>query len=537
MLVATPALAISPQQPPPTCSSGIKITGTVREADGQTVSGATVYLSTSSPAPARKAETDATGRFQFSSISSENFRIHAEKAGQLSPTTNAAPNPNNCDLHLDLTLQQTAPSSASAESPTSMEFTDQPNFTIAGVTDWTAVGGHGSDSTLRTTETLANETRSLKPQPAVGAATASEPNAEARAASEKELRTAIAAAPTSFHANHQLGAFYLDAGRYAEAIPVLERAYLADSADQENQYDLGLAYKGAGDLRQARQRIQAFIAKKTSPDLCRLAAELDEQLGDPLQAVREFAEAAKLDPSEQNYFEWGSELLLHRAVWQALDILRRGADAYPRSVRMQTALGTALFAGARYDQAAQRLCAASDLNPEDPNPYLFMGRIQIAAPNPLACIEPRLKRFVQAQPASSAANYLYAMTLLKRQEQKPDESLVRQAETFLLKAVEMDPHCGEAYLELGNLATSKRSMDTAIHFYEQAIAATPQLADAHYRLGMAYDQTGQPAKAKEEFKLHAQIKQADADAIEKQRRELKQFLVVSPGAPYGNVEQ
>ena len=39
-----------------------------------------------------------------------------------------------------------------------MEFADKPDFTIAGVTDWTAVGGHGSDSTLRTSEDLARET-------------------------------------------------------------------------------------------------------------------------------------------------------------------------------------------------------------------------------------------------------------------------------------------------------------------------------------------------------------------------------------------
>ena len=44
-----------------------------------------------------------------------------------------------------------------------MEFADKPNFTVAGVTDWTAVGGHGSDATLRTSEALARETTTLKP--------------------------------------------------------------------------------------------------------------------------------------------------------------------------------------------------------------------------------------------------------------------------------------------------------------------------------------------------------------------------------------
>ena len=415
-----------------------------------------------------------------------------------------------------------------------MEFADQPNFTIAGVTDWTAVGGHGSDSTLRTTETLASETRSLKQQGADGATSDSAPRIGEKVASEAELRAAVDLAPTSFRANHELGIFYLNERRYAEAIPLLEAAYKVDPTNETNQYDLGRAYEGAGDLPRARKRVQEFLAMRKSADLLRLAAELDEQLGDPLSAVREYEEAAKLNPSEQNYFEWGSELLLHRAVWQALEVLRRGADAYPRSVRMQTALGTALFAGARYDQAAERLCAASDLNPEDPDAYLFMGKIQMAAPNPLPCVEPRLARFVQQQPGNSEANYLYAMTILKYQEQRPDAKAVEQAKALLTKAVSVDPNCGEGYLELGNLAASERSFETAIDFYEKAIAADPQLADAHYRLGMAYDRTAQPAKAKQEFQLHDQIKQQQAEATEKQRRDVKQFLVVLPSAADGN---
>jgi tetratricopeptide (TPR) repeat protein len=541
ILIALPPFAVSAQQLPPKCSSGMTITGTVRGADGRAVSGAAVYLSTNPSVADLEANTGADGQFVFSSMGGVNFRIHAEKAGRLSKMKDIAALPDKCSLQLDLTLQEKEPpppsAKPSASTTSAMEFADQPTFTIAGVTDWTAVGGHGSDSTLRTTETLANETRSLKPQGAVGATVDPVLRAGAKGASENELRTAVADAPTSFDANYQLGVFYLNAGRYAEAIPVLESAYRAEPANQENQYDLGRAYEGAGDLPRARKRVQEFMAKQTSADLCRLAAELDEQLGDPLSAVREYEEAAKLNPSEQNYFEWGSELLLHRAVWQALEVLRKGAEAYPRSVRMQTAMGTALFAGARYDQAAQRLCVASDLNPEDPNPYLFMGRIQIAAPDPLACIEPRLARFVQAQPGSSVGNYLYAMTILKRLEQRPDEMLVQQAKALLLKAVSIDPNCGEAYLELGILAASQRPLGPAIDFYKKAIAADPGLADAHYRLGVAYDQTAQPGKAKEEFALHAQIKQQEADTIEKQRREVKQFLVVLPGAPEGTAVQ
>jgi tetratricopeptide (TPR) repeat protein len=105
---------------------------------------------------------------------------------------------------------------------------------------------------------------------------------------------------------------------------------------------------------------------------------------------------------------------------------------------------------------------------------------------------------------------------------------VQQAEDILAKAVAIDSKCGEAYLQLGIISAAQHYLDKAINFYTKAIEANPQLADAYYRMGVAYDRIGQPAKAKQEFQLHDQIKQQQAEATERQRREVKQFLVVQP---------
>jgi tetratricopeptide (TPR) repeat protein len=95
--------------------------------------------------------------------------------------------------------------------------------------------------------------------------------------------------------------------------------------------------------------------------------------------------------------------------------------------------------------------------------------------------------------------------------------------------VKIDSQCADGYFQLGNLYSSRRDYAQAIGFYEKAIAVNPQLGDAHYRLGVAYDRTGNRDKAQQEFQLHDQIKKRQADEIEKQRREVKQFLVVVPG--------
>ena len=337
------------------------------------------------------------------------------------------------------------PSNAAASSAAQeMQFADQPNFSVAGVTDWTAAGGHGSDSTLRTTESLASATAALKAG---------------------------------------------DSGTGASL-----------SSKPEN----------------------------SQADAYRLSGERFEASGDALSAVRAFERAATLDPSERNYFAWGSELLLHRAIWQAEEIFRKGVEAFPKSVRMNTALGTALFSGARYDEAAERLCIASDLDPEATEPYLFIGRMQIIAPAVLPCIEPHLSRFVKQQPTNSVANYLYAMTLLKSQETAPNAATVQHAESLLERAVEIDSKYGEAYLQLGNLANAQHNEQRAIRYYTSAIQATPTLADAHYRLGVLYDRIGEHEKARQEFQIHDQIKQQQAAITEQQRREIKQFLFTKP---------
>jgi tetratricopeptide (TPR) repeat protein len=405
-----------------------------------------------------------------------------------------------------------------------MEFADNPNFTVAAVTDWTAAGGHGSDAVLRTSEALNRETTTLKPTQPHAAETTDEWKK-----TESVLRAAQISAPDSFAPNRKLGEFYLHAEKFEQAVPLLETAYKLDPGDFENENDLALALKGTGEYAQAREHAANLMAQRESADVHRLAGELDEKLGDPLAAVHEFERAVRADPTERNYFAWGSELLLHRAVWQARDVFAAGVKAYPKSARMLTALGAALFAGALYDEAAERLCTASDLNPADPEPYTFMGKIGISAPNPLPCIEQKLARYVAQRPTDPLANYFYAMALWKQKGQTVDAATLGRVEDLLNTAVRVDAKCSDAWLQLGVLQATRRDYAKAIEFYSKAIEANPQMSEAHYRLGIAYDRVGEKEKAAEQLRLHDQLEKQQAAAVEKQRREVKQFFVVVEG--------
>jgi tetratricopeptide (TPR) repeat protein len=525
-----PAVALRGQQPDSIQPAGANLHGVVHDAAGRTIADAHVTLREDNAPVFREETTDAAGQFTFKEVATGSFSLTAS-CGSLQSTTVAvtittAGKQRPVNLVLD-GLQAKAP--PTQEASKSMQFADQPDFAIAAVTDWTAAGGHGSDSSLRTSEALTRQAVNLKPGTTEPAAAGSPGGPAKLEESESALHAAVAKDPKGFEANFRLGRFYVQASRFADAIEPLEAAYQADHANYENEEDLAQALEMAGNASEACDHVRRLLARKETAELHRMEGNLDEKLGDPLSAVQAFQEATRMDPSEENYFGWGSELLIHRAVWQAKEVFDEGAKRYPQSVRMLTARGVDLFAVALYDEAALDLCRASDLDPDRMDPYLFMGKIEIAAPNPLPCVVEKLARFEKLRPNNSLANYYYAMALKKQRGHDPEPQAMEQVKDLLTRAVTLDPKCAEGYLELGNLSASEKQWAQAIELYLQAVQADSELSDAHYRLGIAYERNGDRDKAKAQFQLHDAIASRQAAEVQRQREAVKQFLVVLPG--------
>jgi len=297
----------------------------------------------------------------------------------------------------------------------------------------------------------------------------------------------------------------------------------------------------AGQLSRAREQVESKLAngkalsEKEEASLRHSLGDLDERLDDPLAAEREYERAAGLDPSEENYFAWGAELLLHRAGAPAIEVFGKGARRHPDSARMLAGLGAALYSGGSAEEAAQRLCEASDIEPASPAPYLFLGKIQEASPAPLPCAEQRLARFAHDQPANALANYYYALALWKRSRSAAEGSdssdVLQHAQALLEKSCAIDPKLDVAYLQLGNLHFALGAFEEAVAAYKKAVATNPVGSEAHYRLGLAYKRLGENAKAQSEFDQYKQLDKTEAVTTERQRRELRQFLFVLKDQP------
>ena len=330
------------------------------------------------------------------------------------------------------------------------QFFDQPEFTVAGVTDTTSLGGHGSDTIARTWEALAKETVSLGKDPA-------------------------GAAPLSTY-------------------------------------------------ERERDKLQALLAQEDRPELHHSLGDVQEKLGNSLEAVREYQRAAELNPRETYLFDWGSELLLHHAPEPALEVFTKGTQLFPRSVRMLIGLGAAWFARGSYDQAVQKICDASDLNPSGSAPYLFLGKMQSAEPAPAAEAVEKLHRFVVQQPENAQANYYYAVGLWKLRKGPEDTASTAQVEALLRKAIHLDPKYAAAYLQLGIVHSDEKDYPQAISDYRQAVQTDPDVEEAHYRLAQTYRRLGDAANAEAELRIYDKVAKESAQKTERERREVRQFV-------------
>ena len=410
------------------------IQGYVRDSNGTVIAGATVQLRNKANATGdtQTVHADSKGSYSFTSLHAGSYSLSASMTSFSTSTIDRLALEENEAKNADLILRPQA---------ASVEFFDEPKFTVAGVTESPYIGGHGSDAVVRSAETLTHAAATLGKEPA---------------------------------------------GR-----PV-------PSAETE---------------------------KSREANLHHLMATSDEKAGKPLDAVREYQRAAELDPTEPNLFDWGTELLTHRAAEPAAEVFNKGIESFPRSSRMRLGAAVALYSKGHYDQAARLFFEASDLNPNDPEPYLFLGEVATPEIRKSPEFRTRLERFAKLQPSNPWANYYYAMSLLDDRNHVNESATLAKAQSLLEIAVRLNPALAAAHLQLGILFSDRHDLPAAIGAYQRAIAADPGLEQAHYRLAQAYRQIGEAQKAQEEIATFQRLSQSSAQKRERERSELQQFVI------------
>ena len=498
-----------------------RVQGKVCDPQNHPLVGATVSLESSDLRQTFVANTDSQGHYNFAALPSGTYILRANLPGYGEQTKGPLVLKQHEAIKVDLQLEPEAVPKLNKGTGQAVEFSDEPQFTVAGVTDPSNLGGHGSDVVLRTKETLAKDTVSLNREVSGGSNAAVPISKEAKSSAEADGDAA-----NSYLEDKRRGKLLVKDGKPEQALPYLERANRLKPEDTDVAYSLSLAYAQTGDVERANPILRALLAHEERAEFHALLGDVTEKQGHPLEAVHEYQRAAEMEPTEPHLFAWGAELLLHRALEPATEVFAKGHRLFPSSARMLVGLGVASYSRGSYEQAAQQLAEACDLDPADPKPYLFLGKIQDAEK-----IEPRgwaerLRRFAALQPDNALANYYYAVALTKQGQESEN---LDQVEPLLQRAILLDPHLGNAYLQLGILYAQRKDFPRAISAYEKAIQTTPLPEEAHFRLAQAYRQTGELEKAREEIELYNQMSKQKEQEAERDRHEIQQFVYTLRG--------
>lgn len=341
----------------------------------------------------------------------------------------------------------------------------------------------------------------------------------------EEFRKALALDPNGYDTNHNLGEYFLQAGKVAEAQPYLEQAYKLKPASYDNGYNLAMANFLLGRLDAARTVVKALLEQKNTGELHNLLGQIDEKDGQFVAAANDYEAAAHLEPSEENLFAWGSEMLLHRTYEPAISIFQKASELYPKSPRILIGLGLALYSRGIYDKAVDALVQAADLNPQDARCYVFLSKAYNASPVRAGEVVARFKRYAELEPENALAQYYYGLSLWKGKRIENSSIDPQTIEALFKKAIALDDSLADAHVQLGTLYADQHQYDKSIPEFQRALELNPNLTDAHYRLATDLVHTGQKDTAQKEFAIYQKLRAEQLAEVQKEHDEVRQFVV------------
>lgn len=496
------------------------IQGTVRDNAGVPVSNAKVTLNSgSAPISPGHGMTSANGRYEIRPLLPGAYVVCVEAGGYEPSQRNGVVVNADAVTVADFTLAPAATSStkggsSSAESVVSAcseGFNDDSEMKAAEFTGSVDPGGYSASAATQTKSSLLEGAANLRNQATWTAhdesSVAPSDLIVSSTLRETQLKRLEEADPKGFKANHELGGVYFDAGMSASAIPFLETARRANSADYDNDYTLARAYWESQKLQDARGLIVEMMALHDTAELHNLLAQIEGSQGNRSVALKEYERAFQMEPVEENRYDLGLELLLEGDIASAAKLFKEGVTRNPQSAKSWIGLGIALYSGGHSEDAVSAFLSAIDLHPGDPRPYLFLGKAYNISNIATALVSTRMNQWIQLEPGNAQAYYYYALSLCRGNRDAGLDQDMGRIELLFKESARLDPSFPFAHLQLGNLYFGEDRILEAIAEYQDAVRLKPELAEAHYHLGQAFLRTDRKELGQQQMAIFKQLRE------------------------------
>jgi tetratricopeptide (TPR) repeat protein len=193
------------------------------------------------------------------------------------------------------------------------------------------------------------------------------------------LNKAISRNPNSSAAHHMLGKTYFMLGEFDKAIEQLQSALNKNANDYDVEYTLGLAYLKRREMIQARRIYDHMIGQLGSkPQLHVLIGRAYRETGFLAESIDEFNKAVELDPRfPRVHFYLGLTYLLKDGADRLGDAEKQfkiELAEHPDEFFASYYLGITATVQRDWMVAVDYLQKAAKVQPENPDPYFFLGQ-------------------------------------------------------------------------------------------------------------------------------------------------------------------
>lgn len=337
-----------------------------------------------------------------------------------------------------------------------------------------------------------------------------------------EFQVAARLNPQNAETQQSLGQLWMEAGKPALAAGAYAQALQLKPDDPDLLLAEARAMEEAGEAAEAKALLEGWQGAESSAVAQSMLGDLDEKAGDYKQAAEHYVKAVNLEPNEANTWTLGVEFLRHWTFDAAIREFQAAVVKFPESTRMKLGLGAAYFGDGQY---AKSIPIFADLLQAEKGSALYAELLGMSCTALTGEAKPRcsaLLDYALAHPKDAKASVFAAEQIL---QDSPSGERVEQASGLLKSAISADPRSPDAYFQMGVLQQTKGEWDKSIANLQAAIKLKPDLAEAHYRLALAYWRAGRKTEAREQIALQKQYHQQQQDDLDHRLRQITTFLV------------
>jgi len=323
------------------------------------------------------------------------------------------------------------------------------------------------------------------------------------------LEHALKLEPNSLAARYQLALVLQRVNRVPEAIELLKQVIEAEPRNIEALTNLGMAYAQEHEASQGIPVLKQAIAlnsKDATAHQDLAAAYL--QVNQVDDAIAELKVAITLLPdSPQLHYDLGTAYKLQDDATDAIPELEKAEKLNPSGYEPAYVLGLLYMQVGRYAEAAQQLETSLKLHPKNGDCWATLGSVYNKLDR-LPDAVTALREAIKQMPDQADSHLILASVLVKQndtagaaQERKVAADLMRQH--MNLQRAEVATNSGQSLLRSGKV-------EDAIVQFHNALTFDPDYAEAHLRLAEALEKQGKTAEAAAE--------RAQAEALAKQAK-------------------